>query len=118
MPRRPRRSRLGGSRGVPVLVPVRASPVPSVVRGSLVVRFSVPKLPYIYVFVLFAGADRLKSGCSTFEYGAALARKLSVSTHHGCDTPRCLFRPLRQKAPRMVLARTWREPCKHLRALS
>ena len=28
MPRRPRRSRLGGSRGVPVLVPVRASPVP------------------------------------------------------------------------------------------
>ena len=25
-------SRLGGSRGVPVLVPVRASPVPSVVR--------------------------------------------------------------------------------------
>ena len=28
---RPRRSRLGGSRGVPVLVPVRASPVPSVV---------------------------------------------------------------------------------------
>ena len=32
MPRRPRRSRLGGSSGVPVLVPVRASPVPSVVR--------------------------------------------------------------------------------------
>ena len=30
MPRHPRRSRLGGSRGVPVLVPVRASPVPSV----------------------------------------------------------------------------------------
>ena len=30
MPRRPRGSRLGGSRGVPVLVPVRASPVPSV----------------------------------------------------------------------------------------
>jgi len=30
VPRRPRRSRLGGSRGVPVLVPVRASPVPSV----------------------------------------------------------------------------------------
>ena len=28
MPRRPRGSRLGGSRGVPVLVPVRASPVP------------------------------------------------------------------------------------------
>ena len=25
---------LGGSRGVPVLVPVRASPVPSVVRGE------------------------------------------------------------------------------------
>ena len=39
MPRRPRRSRLGGSRGVPVLVPVRASPVPSVVRGSFVVKF-------------------------------------------------------------------------------
>ena len=35
MPRRPRRSRLGGSRGVPVLVPVRASPVPRVVRGNL-----------------------------------------------------------------------------------
>ena len=35
----PRRSRLGGSRGVPVLVPVRASPVPSVVRGSFVVKF-------------------------------------------------------------------------------
>ena len=34
MPRHSRRSRLGGSRGVPVLVPVRASPVPSVVRGS------------------------------------------------------------------------------------
>ena len=30
MPRHPRRSCLGGSRGVPVLVPVRASPVPSV----------------------------------------------------------------------------------------
>ena len=29
MPRRPRGSRLGGSRGVPVLVPVRASPVPT-----------------------------------------------------------------------------------------
>ena len=27
------------SRGVPVLVPVRASPVPSVVRGTLVVKF-------------------------------------------------------------------------------
>ena len=40
--RRPRRSRLGyplcGSRGVPVLV-ARASPVPSVVRGSLLVKF-------------------------------------------------------------------------------
>ena len=33
MPRRPRRSRLGGSRGFPFLVPVRASPVPSVVRA-------------------------------------------------------------------------------------
>ena len=30
----------GGSRGVPVLVPVRASPVPSVVRRSFVVKFS------------------------------------------------------------------------------
>ena len=30
---------LGGSRGVPVLVPVRASPVPSLVRGSFVVKF-------------------------------------------------------------------------------
>ena len=39
VPRHSRRSRLGGSRGVPVLVPVRASPVPSVVRGSLVVKF-------------------------------------------------------------------------------
>ena len=39
MPRRPRGSRLGGSRGVPVLVPVRASPVPSVVRGGFVVKF-------------------------------------------------------------------------------
>ena len=39
MPRRPRGSRLGGSRGVPVLVPVRASPVPSVVRGSFFVKF-------------------------------------------------------------------------------
>ena len=43
VPRRPRRSRSGGSRGVPVpvLVPaVRASPaVPSVVRGSFVVKF-------------------------------------------------------------------------------
>ena len=41
VPRRPRRSRLGGSRGVPVLelVPVRASPVPRVVRGSFVVKF-------------------------------------------------------------------------------
>ena len=39
MPRRPRRSRLGGSSGVPVLVPVRASPVPSVVRGSFLVKF-------------------------------------------------------------------------------
>jgi len=29
-----RRSRLGGSRGVPVLVPVRAGPVPSAVRGD------------------------------------------------------------------------------------
>ena len=29
----------GGSRDVPVLVPVRASPVPSVVRGSFVVKF-------------------------------------------------------------------------------
>ena len=27
-------SRLGGSRGVPVLVPVRAGPVPSAVRGD------------------------------------------------------------------------------------
>ena len=34
MTRRPRRSRLGGSRGVPVLVPVRASPVPSVVASK------------------------------------------------------------------------------------
>jgi len=39
VPRRPRGSRLGGSSGVPVLVPVRASPVPSVVRGSFVVKF-------------------------------------------------------------------------------
>ena len=39
MPRRPRGSRLGGSSGVPMLVPVRASPVPSVVRGSFVVKF-------------------------------------------------------------------------------
>ena len=29
----------GGSRGVPVLVPVRAHRVPSVVRGSFVVKF-------------------------------------------------------------------------------
>ena len=29
----------GGSSGVPVLVPVRASPVPSVVRGNFVVKF-------------------------------------------------------------------------------
>ena len=42
LPRHPRRSRLGGSRGVPVLVPVRASPVPSVVRGSFVVKFFFP----------------------------------------------------------------------------
>ena len=34
------RTALGGIfRGVPVLVPVRASPVPSVVRGSLVLKF-------------------------------------------------------------------------------
>ena len=33
------RSRLGGSRGVPVLVPVRASPVPRVVRGNFVAKF-------------------------------------------------------------------------------
>ena len=30
--------------GVPVLVPVRASPVPSVVRGSFFVKFFVPAL--------------------------------------------------------------------------
>ena len=40
MPRRPRGSRLGGSSGVPVLVPVRASPVPSVVRGVSVSEYS------------------------------------------------------------------------------
>ena len=40
MPRHSRRSRLGGSRGVPVLVPVRASPVRSVGRGSSLVKFS------------------------------------------------------------------------------
>merc|ERR1711935_425945 len=35
---------LGEILGVPVLVPVRASPVPSVVRGSFVVKFfSVPR---------------------------------------------------------------------------
>ena len=38
MPRRARRSRLGGSRGVPVLVPVRASPVARVVRGNFVAK--------------------------------------------------------------------------------
>jgi len=38
VPRRPRRSRLGDFRGV-VLVPVRASPVPSVVRGPWLKSF-------------------------------------------------------------------------------
>jgi len=37
-------SYVGGSRGVPVLVPVRASPVPSVVRGSSVVKFLCCKI--------------------------------------------------------------------------
>jgi len=36
----PSRESLGGSRSVPVLVPVRASPVPSVVRGRVVNSFS------------------------------------------------------------------------------
>ena len=45
---------LGGSRGVPVLVPVRASPVPSVVRGSLVVKFFCSRLH----------ARRFQQGCA------------------------------------------------------
>ena len=61
MPRRPRRSRLGDSRGVPVLVPVRASPVPSVVRGSFVVKF-FPHVP-VPVIVLARASSHLCRAC-------------------------------------------------------
>ena len=44
-------SGLGGSRGVPVLVPVRASPVPSVVRGVL--KF-FPRFPACFFFLASA----------------------------------------------------------------
>ena len=48
------RSRLGGSRGLPVLVPARASPVPSVVR-----EFCCKKLEFFFLRDTFPSATAL-----------------------------------------------------------
>ena len=53
---------LFGSRGVPVLVPVRASPVPSVVRGSFVVNFSFLLAGNTFVDFVFSNSRGCERG--------------------------------------------------------
>ena len=105
MPRHPRRSCLGGSRGVPVLVPVRASPVPSVVRGSFVVKFFSIDLFLLVVETLFRNLTR-----SVLPLARAGCKDQCEGSGHD-DAAECELQQ-RQEAHRRPLARAEAEVAK------
>ena len=105
MPRRPRTSRLGGSRGVPVLVPVCASPVPRAVRRQdlkffwpcesreseqrvrpLLCEGLVPDLATFTRFCRhWATAVRMPTESATGQTGAVSTETGAVSTDASCS---------------------------------